>query len=401
MTEITVSSTAQLTAALSNAKGGDTIVLASGFSGNLWLTKWQGIDITYDAPVTIRSADPSNPAVFSQLTLRDASNIVFQDVKFDYTFKAGDPEWTSSVEVGDSSNISFVNCTFDGDVAQGVSAAKDGLSYGGAIGFGNCTNVTIKDSDISGYANGASFGNCDGVTFVNNEVHDIRSDGLKLYDVKGVLVEGNNFHDFRPSMAAGDHPDMIQLHSSGATEASRDIIIRGNIFDIGEGLWTQTVFMKNEAVSGGAGTAMYYSNILIENNTITNAHLHGILVGETNGLVIRNNTVVHADGGLVDGADGGVEIPGIQVAPTSTAVQILQNVTAGISGYTGQTGWTVANNVIAQDQNPTAANSYGALFDSASLVATNGQHLFRALTGGVIDQLNAGSSLTQGAAGAP
>ena len=37
---------------------------------------------------------------------------------------------------------------------------------------------------------------------------------------------------------------------------------------------------------------MFYRNFVIENNHIEGAHPHGITVGEANGLVIRNNTVV-------------------------------------------------------------------------------------------------------------
>lgn len=63
--------------------------------------------------------------------------------------------------------------------------------------------------------------------------------------------------------------------------------------DIGEGDKTQSIFMRNDLVDRGlAGEEMYYQNILIEGNVILNGHKHGITVGETDGLIIQNNTIL-------------------------------------------------------------------------------------------------------------
>ena len=37
---------------------------------------------------------------------------------------------------------------------------------------------------------------------------------------------------------------------------------------------------------------MYYKNVLIEGNHVEGVHPHGIYVGESIGLTIRNNTVI-------------------------------------------------------------------------------------------------------------
>ena len=87
---------------------------------------------------------------------------------------------------------------------------------------------------------------------------------------------------------------MIQFWTSGTTSPSTNITIRGNILNSGAGDWTRSIFMRNEMVDLGlAGDEMFYQNILIENNVIYNAHAHGITVGETDGLTIRNNTILY------------------------------------------------------------------------------------------------------------
>lgn len=395
-TTITVSTAAQLTAALSKAGAGDTILLAGGDYGKLFLGTTTAFGKGFAAPVTIAAADPANPPEFSGLDLRGVSNLTFRDVTFDYTFKAGDPVYTAPFKVGyNSSNVAFDGCTFDGETAEGVSATADGYGTGIGLTVRDSTGITIEDCEISGFWRGATFGNSNNVVVIANDIHSIRSDGLNFAAVQGAVIENNHIHDFKTSPNSGDHSDMIQFWTNGTTRPSTDIVIRGNTLDIGEGDATQSIFMRNDRVDRGlAGPEMFYQRVTIENNLIVNAHAHGITVGETAGLVIRNNSVLHADGDNPDGLDTAVEIPKIAVAATSTGVTITQNATAAIEGFSGQTGWTVTKNAIVQDQNPYAAGWYGTVFVASSLQAVDGQHKFVALPGSILDTLDAGASAT-------
>ena len=88
---------------------------------------------------------------------------------------------------------------------------------------------------------------------------------------------------------------MIQVFTNGTDTPSTDLVIRGNILNSGDSkAASQSIFMRNEVVdSQGAGRGMYYSNILIEDNVIYNAHANAIWVGYADGLSIRNNTILH------------------------------------------------------------------------------------------------------------
>ena len=67
--------------------------------------------------------------------------------------------------------------------------------------------------------------------------------------------------------------------------------------------------MRNEMVdTGGAGDEMFYRNITIEDNVIYNAQVHGITVGETHGLTIKNNTILRNQ---ASGDDKLVHVPRI------------------------------------------------------------------------------------------
>ena len=393
---INVGSAAELLSALSKATGGETILLSGGDYGTLSLMASSGFDITFPSSVTITSVDPQNPAVFSGLDLRGAANLSFEGVTFDFTFEAGDQVWSRPFSVSGSQNISFTGSTFDGDMAQGLSPTDDGYGAGYGLSITDSSNVTVSGCEFFDFMRGMVVSGSNGLSITGNDLHSIRSDGMDFAQVSNVLIEDNTIHDFLPSLASGDHLDFIQFWTTGTTAPSTDIVIRGNHLDIGTGGWAQSIFMRNELVDLGlAGPEMLYRNVLIEDNVIVNAHIHGITVGETSGLVIRNNTVVHSDGGAPDGADSGVEIPAINLAATSTNVTVTGNITSALNGWTGQVGWTVSGNAFVQDQNPDLPGWYGDVFVASSLVPQTGRHDFVVLPGGMADILNSGASATQ------
>lgn len=396
MTTIQVSSLKALYAALSSAKGGETIELAGGNYGSMQLAAKSGFNITFPSNVTITSADPGNPAVFSGLDIRGASNLTFDSVVFDYTFTQNDKIYARPFSVSGGENITIRNSTFDGDVAKGVSAVDDG--YGFAIGLSvrGTTGITLEGNESYNFHRGMVITESADVTVTGNEVHSIRSDGMNFAKISGALIEGNYIHNFRGSPNSADHCDMIQFWTNGTDVPSSDITIRGNVLDIGVGTPTQSIFMRNDMVDRGlAGTEMFYRNITIEENVIVNAHMHGITVGGTAGLTIRQNSVLHADGANQDGLDASVEIPRISVAVTSTNVAIIGNITSAVSGMNGQSDWTMKQNAFVQDQNPLEPGYYGDVFVTSSLTTKDGMNQFIALPGGMIDRLGAGATVTR------
>ncbi|WP_298388347.1 right-handed parallel beta-helix repeat-containing protein [Ruegeria sp.] len=324
------------------------------------------------------------------MNLNGASNLTIEEVVFDYTFAQGDNLWTSPFVVNNSSNISILNSTFDGDVASGLTSVDNGYGSGKALIVDGSSNITVAGNEVYDFWKGLAFGNSKDLTVQNNEIHSLRSDGMNFVDVQGVLIEGNYLHDFEGSPNSGDHPDMIQFWTNNTTEPSTDIVIRGNTFDIGQGTWTQTIFMRNIEAERG-NTALYYQNVTIENNLIYNAHLHGISIGETDGLTIANNTMVYAYSDISNTSGSGG--PLINVSSVSTNVTIEQNAVTKINGYNGQSGWTVQDNALIQNTDSNASGYYGDVFTDQSLNATTPYNNYIVESGSIIDVLNAGATI--------
>lgn len=387
------STKAELLSALGKASGGDVIQLSGGNYGQLSLK-----GVAFSSNVSIVSKSGGDPATFTGLSLDQVKNISFDGVTFDYHSASGVSTSTRPFSISGSQNVTIRNSTFDGDVAKGVSEIEDGFGAGYGLMIRDSSQISIENNAVFNFTRGIVVGNSSDVAITGNNIHSLRCDGMDFAAVSNTLIENNWVHDFRCDPGSGDHPDMIQFWTSGTTTPSTNIIIRGNHLDVGDGGWTQSIFMRNELVdSGQAGSDMFYQNILIEDNVIVNAHAHGITVGETVGLTIRNNTVLHNDGGASDGPDGGVEIPAINVALTASGVIIANNLVSAISGYEGQSGWTVSGNVLVQDQDASAAGYYNDVFLASSLQSENGFHAYIILPGSMA--AGAGAAASQADAG--
>lgn len=393
---IVVTNQDELLQALNEASGGETIYMEGGDYGDLALIDNSRLNLEFPATVTLTAADPFDPPAIGGLDLRGASNISFENVSFLYEFEEGDQIWTRPFKVTNSENITFEDCVFEGDLAEGLTEADNGYPSGFGLQVTNTTNITLENSEVSGFYKGVVIARSDGVTVSGNDVHGLRMDGLGFSQVTDVVIEDNHIHDFDRSLSSADHSDMIQFWTANGTAPSENITIRGNTLDIGQGEFTQSIFMRNDMVDKGlAGEEMFYQNVVIEDNVIVNGHAHGITLGESNGVSIANNTVLHADGASPDGTDAFVEIPRITVASGSTDVTIAQNATSDILGHEGQEDWTVQHNVLVQDQDPFAEGWYGDVFLASSLTQNeDGSHGFQAIPGGILEQLQAGATLT-------
>ena len=320
---------AQFGAALANAKGGDVIQLATGVLYAMPRT------VKFALPVTIKGG------TFQSIDLQGAENITFDGTVFDYKFRQGDGIEAICVALSGCKGIAFKACKFDGDVASGLSAVDNGFAAGRGLLATGCNGITVQDSVFKSWYRGLVIGESDNIQVLRNEVTDIRSDGMDFVQVKNVVIEGNNIHDFRSAPNSGDHADMIQFWTTGAVSPSTDIVIRNNRLEVGQGTWSQSLFMRNEKVDQGQASfdKMAYRSVLIENNTINNAHIHGITVGETGGLVVKGNTLTAAklNAALKYNADylaeyagnTGIMRPKINMTPASKNVTLSGNTMDG------------------------------------------------------------------------
>lgn len=329
MTIINVSGAGQFMAAIQSARAGDTLLLAPGNYGAVRLDGNANPNLKFAGDVTITSAVAASPAVFSDVTVSGVTNLNFENIDFIATAggTSGDP-----VTITQSQGITINNATFDGHQIGGI---QNGLLVSAS------SDIQISNSELADFYFGAGFRIVDNLRLLNNDVHSMDLDGLRLAQVTNTLIQGNRLHDMDGDTDGG-HRDMIQFWTTETSAPSANVTIRDNVLDVGDGRSIQSLFIYNEAVSQyGAGPGMFYRNLLIENNRIEGTHPHGITVGETNGLTIRGNTVVKdpTNPYFMQGHE-----PKINVDPDSVGVTITGNITHGITGT--QPGWNVTGNQI-------------------------------------------------------
>ena len=362
VTTVVVTTNAELKAAITNAKGGETIQLAPGTYGQLRIQSKN-----YTTPVTFTSLDPNNRAVISSFVILLSSNVTLDRLNTKYTYPiAATPAiatWTRANEINNSKNIIVRNTTVEGDV--------DASGYGALIGLGiRWSNaVTIDTSVIKNWNIGIVHSESKSTTLTGNEITKISGDGIENSEVQNVIISNNYIHDFLRAPASNIHPDMIQFWTAGTKNPSTDVTISNNRLDIGNGSWTQSIFMRNELVDTGAATfaAMAYRNFTIENNTIKNVHLNGITLGETDGVIIRGNTLTSdmpnssTDPTTINflktySSNNPIFSPAIRPSFYSKNVLVENNTFLGqtnnsptnlrITGYVNQADWTVRNNTL-------------------------------------------------------
>lgn len=388
---VSVSTAQQLLAALEDAGSGDTIQLAAGNYGTLDLRFSQKPFVKFSREVILRSAEPGNPAVFNSFKMHGVENLTFDRVKFDYKAAVGAPHWIKPFSIDkDCANIKITNSVFDGDLARGVSAIVDGYGTGTGISVFNAKNITISGNEFYNWRLGGVFARIAGLVVSGNDVHDVRSDGFDFVAVSKVLIEKNHMHDFAGAPNSGDHRDMFQFWTTGQTVPTTDVVIRENFLNSGSGSSTQSIFIRNQLVDQGkAGEEMFYRNILIEDNVIHNSHSHGITVGETDGLVIRNNTLLrnHASGD-----SRLVWVPTINNKKSSRNVTITNNILPRKLGKIGR-GWKIKDNLLVQFKDPARRNYVCKLFVDAASGPDATLEDLKALPGCPIQKNSLGSKL--------
>jgi len=391
-----------LRALLAEAEGGEVFELAPGNYGAINNNPAFGpVWGNFASEVVIRSAEPDDPAMFSGLGVGDKAsirNITLENLVFDLARNPDRNEWeqlrSGTVGIGNAENVTIRDSLFRGVINDFEGSSHQGFGMGVGLGLGNVENAVIEGNRFEDFWRSTVFFKVDGLVFRANEITRSRSDGMTVDSSQNILIEDNWFHDFNTVLSSQDHRDMIQFWTKNSTIPTENVIIRGNVLDAGDQPWTQSIFMRNEAVDAqGQGAAMFYRNILIENNLIHNGHLHGITVGETDGLTIRQNTLLwNRDSGF----DRPVHRPTIQLKEASTNVTITGNISHGIGANPeGRDDWTVENNLSVQQSDPTAPNYVDDLFVNARAGRFAELSDLQALPGGLVEQRGLGADVTR------
>jgi Ca2+-binding RTX toxin-like protein len=262
---LVVSNTAALTAAISSAHGGDTILLAPGTYD--W---FQLLHVHIDGNLTITSQDPTHAATLTSMGAYDISGITFSDLNV----KLYTPQ-NSGMSFLESNNVTIDHVTFLPPPA--------GFQQGPGVLVNQSTNIKILNSDIGGYGTGISLNGDSGILVQGNSIHDVTADGIDAPGTSNVTISGNTFTNFHSD--PGVHADAIQFFTAGTPyTTSHDITISSNTMIRGSGSLFQGIFLEND------GTPPY-QNITIQNNALVGTMFNGIYVEVANNVHIDHNLV--------------------------------------------------------------------------------------------------------------
>jgi len=251
-------------------------------------------------PISLTDVAPAIPAVLkgqvSRLVLNRCRNIVVDGARFRRAATLPDGP---DVSVNACADIVLSRL----DMLGQAKAFNDGSAVvaQGAIEIGHSQRVLVDEVLIDGYGFGVRGGNNDGITIRRSEFTRLQRDGIQLGNrLSALLIEGCYLHDFLGSLHKLNHDDMIQIWTTGATVASRDIVIRGNRLIGGAGAATAMLFIKNDAAQSRPDLLM--PGVVIEGNYVSGDDWQGITVqwGDrpviTDNLVLRKRGMPHSEG---------------------------------------------------------------------------------------------------------
>jgi hypothetical protein len=308
------------------ADGGGTIYLASDYPPAAEINLSGG----GSNPVHITSADPSDAVQVSRIAFDEVDNVRVSNVHVDSTgvvrqdfFRDLDITNSSRIEIADSVFTSNGTATFGPNAPGGVLGER--LSM---VRYSD--DITILDSFFSGHSQGLTFHESTNITVTGNEITAQQGDGIRLQGVQDVLIANNYLHDFAATPNEFTHSDFIQMWSTNAEIVSANVTVTGNVLDTGNGVSVQAIWMRNEAHDAG-DTSYVYQNITVTDNVIYTGSANGIGIGQADGVLVANNTLLWNEGAFTVKATGDTSYqPRIRLHEDITNLQVIDNITPRI-----------------------------------------------------------------------
>ena len=352
--DLTVRTTEELEAAVERlaAEGGGTVYLEAG-SYSLFLRDRDGSQT--DAPVRITSLDPADPAIVTGLSLHGRENLAIDHVVFD---SAGTTRSTyhRDVELTGVTGVEISDSVFRGGATEALNGTPGEERAPNLALIRNSDGVTLRDNHMSGYYQGVALKDSDNVQIIDNEITRFQGDGIRIGGVQDALIQGNHMHSMLGTSQNVNHSDMIQFWGTNVAQNNERVTIRENVIDTANGAAYQMIFGSNIDL---AENGFLFKDIVIEENLLYGAHHHMISITQTDGMVVRQNTVlwnrdtVHVT--PYGEAPDTHSVPGWISTRGDARAVVEGNIAALVKGGTG------ANGILTYDD-PDAADHYARHF---------------------------------------
>jgi parallel beta helix pectate lyase-like protein/thrombospondin type 3 repeat protein len=266
----TLSSSANLSNAISSATGGAVICLGNGsYSFNV-------SKANKASTVTVKAAAGASPTIGYSM-LNQATNIRLEGLKFTGGLEA----------LGPSSRLQIVDNEFTGPFGfhSNGQDASNGTSVTDVLIEGN--NIHNLDySGSQGTANGYGITASNGVarfTIRDNTIKSPASDYIQFASPETATIDHNTF--LGPSLLGShqDHQDLVQIFGGGQNITFTDNVARNTE--------TQESLLFQEGA---------FSNVVIENNLFDHdSRGYTCQLYQSRGMIFRNNTIVGSHWGCL------------------------------------------------------------------------------------------------------
>ena len=304
---ITVSNMHQLGAAFGQARGGETILIAPGDYGMLFLR-----GRSFPSRVTLRAQDPQRPPRFAMIRVLQCANVELVSLDCGGQAKPVNQSWLGFVDVRTSQRISMRNLRVTGLLDQ-----PGGFSRDLGVFIRDCSEIVLQNSFISRLHQGLTLFHVQGVDVSGNKFEQICMDAMRCVGTSNGVIANNSVTKFIAHPT--DHCDGLQIFTGTGIIPCSNIIIRNNTFIYGPGLGlVQGIFIRSE-------TREPHKNISIENNLVYSEVWHGITLSNTIGGIIRNNTAI-APPGLTDRRSGPARGAWILVGQDAQDILVERNI---------------------------------------------------------------------------
>ncbi len=378
-----VRSEAELYEVLEQVSWGDTVSLHR--SKNPYNLRLDPHNYQADG-VTFTSADPENPAEITSVQLYSARGVTFDDLRFVESSKSAFADAVFLLR--DVENIRVQNSDLEGSATKSLTVKGRDKAAIDVANVKYANGLTFENNEFSGFNFGLTLLESQNVRLIGNEFHSMQADPIQLGGVQNVVVENNFIHNLLGSDSEINHLDMIQLWATGAESNSKNIFIRDNVLDSGDGMASQSIFLHNETYNS---TGQKFQNIQVTGNVIYNSHTHGISVSHAANVKVLNNTLIlNRDAYVLEDGVDGQSLPAIWVRGKSTGVEVRNNFASDIIVPRNS---TQSNNHIANYDDPLSPAHISNVFTDPYADNLDVMVDLQVLPGSLVQQRGAGSNL--------
>ncbi len=305
-----VSSFRELSAALDEARGGETIVVRKDLRGQRFHYRQKH---PFNKTVTVLGMLENKQAPYlDNITWENLHNVTLSHFKINN--RKAESRHSYSWQIRNAGNIRLTNLHFMGNknnlTALNTNDIGSILHNPSGLLIKDSTDILIDRTLFSDLFHGVEFTGIDSFYAIANKSVRVSSDMFSGGGVTNALFDSNlsltriPVHYKRWNKKQYVHSDMIQLYTTKRSSGNANITIRNNISLVGNVPLThpqlagwQCFFTRDERGDSPRYHSLPYTNVKVINNICALNQHHGVTLARGNNSVVAGNLILLVDKG--------------------------------------------------------------------------------------------------------